>query len=144
MWPGCGRFACRPVAVLHADYQEMMCMYLTDRNDDIMCISKSGNKIYWMLTSEIGAENFELRYVEIPPGGKSSYGHHAHEHEVFVIEGEGSIRLKDGQEKLRPGLAVFVSGGEEHQWINTSKNRPLGFVCVVPRGAEAELKPPCE
>jgi len=20
MWPGCGRFACRPVAVLHADY----------------------------------------------------------------------------------------------------------------------------
>jgi len=21
MWPGCGRFACRPVAILHADYQ---------------------------------------------------------------------------------------------------------------------------
>jgi len=20
MWPGCGRFACRPVAILHADY----------------------------------------------------------------------------------------------------------------------------
>ena len=119
-------------------------MYLSDINDDIMCISKSGNKIYWMLTSEIGAENFELRYVEIPPGGKSSYGHHAHEHEVFVVEGEGSIRLKDNQKKLRPGLAVLVPGGEEHQWINTSKDRPLGCICVVPRGAEAELKPPCE
>ncbi|MBN2594744.1 MAG: cupin domain-containing protein [Sedimentisphaerales bacterium] len=119
-------------------------MYLTDINDEIMCISKSGNKIYWMLTNEIGAENFELRYIEIPPGGKSSYGRHTHEHEVFVVEGKGSIRLKDGQEKLRPGLAVFVSGGEEHQWINTSKTKPLGFVCVVPKGAEAELKPPCE
>ena len=119
-------------------------MYLVDMNDDVMCTSKSGNKIYWMLTSEIGAENFELRYVEIPPGGQSSYGHHAHEHEVFVVEGEGMIKFKDGQERLRPGLAVFVSGDEEHQWINTSLKRPLGFVCVVPAGAEAELKPPCE
>jgi quercetin dioxygenase-like cupin family protein len=123
---------------------EDLCMYLVDINDDIMCRSKSGNKIYWMLTSEIGAKNFELRYVEIPPGGQSSYGHHAHEHEVFVVEGEGMIKFKDGQERLRPGFAVFVSRDEEHQWINTSPKRPLGFVCVVPAGAEAELKPPCE
>ena len=109
-----------------------------------MCVSKSGNKIFWMLTSQNGARNFELRYIEIPPGGKSSYGRHAHEHEVFVVEGRGCIKLKDGREKLRPGLAVFVSGEEEHQWINTSKTKPLGFVCVVPKGAEAELKPPCE
>jgi quercetin dioxygenase-like cupin family protein len=123
---------------------ETVYMYLTDINDDIMCTSNSGNKIYWMLTSEIGARNFELRYIEIPPGGKSSYGHHAHEHEVFIVEGQGRIELKEGQETLRPGLAVFVAGDEEHQWINTSQTKPLGFVCVVPTGAEAELKPPCE
>ena len=23
MWPGCGRFACRPVAILHADYHRV-------------------------------------------------------------------------------------------------------------------------
>jgi len=118
-------------------------MYLVDINDDIMCRSKSGNKMYWMLTREIGARGFELRYVEIPPGGQSSYGRHAHEHEVFVVEGEGMIKFKEGQERLRPGRAVFVPGQEEHQWINTSPKRPLGFVCVVPAGAEAELKPPC-
>lgn len=119
-------------------------MHLTDINDDIMCVTKSGNKIYWMLTSEIGAENFELRYVEIPPGGKSSYGHHPHEHEVFVVAGEGRIRLADGEKKLRPGLAVFVAPDEEHQWINASSVEPFGFVCVVPKGAEAESKPPCQ
>ena len=119
-------------------------MYLVDINDGIMYTSKSGNKIYWMLTSEIGAKSFELRYVEIPPGGQNSYGHHTHEHEVFVVEGKGLIKLKDGQERLRPGLAVFVSEGEEHLLINSSLKRPLGFVYVVPTGAEAELKPPCE
>jgi quercetin dioxygenase-like cupin family protein len=119
-------------------------MHLTDINDDIMCVTKSGNKIYWMLTSEIGAENFELRYVEIPPGGKSSYGHHLHEHEVFVVAGEGRIRSADGEKELRPGLAVFVAPDEEHQWINASSDEPFGFVCVVPKGAEAELKPPCQ
>ena len=43
-------------------------MYTTDLNDDIMCKTKSGNKIYWMLTTEQGAQNFEMRYIEIPPG----------------------------------------------------------------------------
>jgi quercetin dioxygenase-like cupin family protein len=86
--------------------------------EDIMCQTKSGNKIYWMITSENGAPSFELRYIEIPPGGKSSKGHHPHEHEVFV------------------------PGDEEHQWINIS-SEPFGFVCVVPKGAEAESKPPC-
>ena len=59
-------------------------MFITDINDRIMCKTKSGNKIYWMLTQGNGAPNFELRYIEIPSNGKSSYGKHPHEHEVFV------------------------------------------------------------
>ena len=85
--------------------------------EDIMCQTKSGNKIYWMIRSENGAPSFELRYIEIPPGGKSSSGHHPHEHEVFVAAGRGKI--------------VGMS------------SEPFGFVCVVPKGAEAESKPPC-
>jgi quercetin dioxygenase-like cupin family protein len=96
-----------------------------------------------MLTSEIGAANFELRYIEIPPGGQSSYGRHPHEHEVFVVKGRGIVKGKDSENKLTPGMAVFVLPDEEHQWINTSTKQPFGFVCVVPKGAEAESKPPC-
>jgi quercetin dioxygenase-like cupin family protein len=117
-------------------------MFVTTIDDKIMCRTKSGNKIYWMLTQENGAPSFELRYIEIPPGGKSSYGSHPHEHEVFVVRGGGRISSGGREELLRPGTAVFVPGNEVHQWVNTEAE-PLGFVCVVPKGAEAESKPPC-
>ncbi len=116
-------------------------MYMTDINEKIMRRTKSGNKIYWMLTSEQGAQNFELRYIEIPPGAHTSYGHHPHEHEVFVVKGKGKIKGKDSIKDLLPGTAVFVPGDEEHQFINASETEPFNFICVVPKGAESESKP---
>lgn len=119
-------------------------MYLSTATDDVMCRTKSGNKIYWLITQENGAPNFEMRYIEIPPGGKSSDGHHPHEHEVFVVRGEGRIASgEEAQMSLKPGMAVFVEGDERHQWINLSATEPFGFICIVPKGAEAESKPPC-
>jgi quercetin dioxygenase-like cupin family protein len=119
-------------------------MYVTDINDrKAVCVTKSGNRIHWLLTSEIGAPNFELRYIEIPPGGRSSDGSHPHEHEVFIVKGQGIIKNPAGQTALTPGMAVFVPGNEVHQWINAARNEPFGFICVVPKGAEAESKPPC-
>lgn len=118
-------------------------MYVTDTNKDAMCLTKSGNRIYWLLTSEIGAPRFELRYIEIPPGGQSSLGSHPHEHEVFIVKGKGIVKRSDGENRLAPGMAVFVPGSEVHQCINAGEKEPFGFVCVVPKGAEAESKPPC-
>ncbi len=119
-------------------------MYLAHTSDEgIMCTTKSGNKIYWMLTSEIGAPNFEMRYIEVPPGGRTSFGHHPHEHEVFVIRGEGTIKGPHPDARLVPGTAVFVPGDEDHQFVNASEIEPFGIICIVPKGAESEYKPPC-
>lgn len=117
-------------------------MFITGINKNITCKSASGNSICWMITSEVGAKNFELRYIEIPVNGNSSYGSHLHEHEVFIVKGKGVIKGKDYKKELKPNIAVFVPGNEEHQWLNTG-DEPLGFICVVPKGAEAESKPPC-
>ena len=57
----------------------------------------------------MGAKNFELRYMEIPAKGKSSYGSHPHEHEVFIIRGKGIIKSKDSEEEIKPGSS-FCSG----------------------------------
>ena len=117
-------------------------MYKTNLSRDIMCKTASGNSIYWMITSEVGAKNFELRYIEIPRNGSSSYGSHKHEHEVFIVKGKGTIIGKDSKKELKPMDAVFVPGGEEHQWVNNG-DESFSFICVVPKGAESELKPPC-
>ena len=118
-------------------------MHVVDINEKIICKTGSGNSIYWMITSEMGAENFELRYIEIPKRGKSSYGSHPHEHAVFIIKGKGRIEGKDYNQELVPMTAVFVSGDEEHQWINEGEDT-FGFICVVPIGAESKSKPPCQ
>ena len=117
-------------------------MITVETNSDVMCQTRSGNQIYWLITEQMGAPNFELRYIEIPVGGKSSYGHHAHEHEVFIVRGRGVIRGENTEMDLSPGKAVFVAPDEIHQWINAGQE-PFGFVCVVPKGAEADSKPPC-
>ena len=123
-------------------------MYMTDISDErSLCRSRSGKKIYWMLTSEIGAPNFELRYIEIPPNVPlSSQSKHPHEHEVFVVKGKGILQGEENGEsyevELSAGQAIFIPGNEEHQWLNPY-DEPLGIICVVPKGAEAESKPPC-
>ena len=116
-------------------------MHISTIDKKIMGKTGSGNMIYWLIAKENGAKNFEMRYIKIPPGGKSSAGQHPHEHEVYIVKGEGTIKGKDREQKLVPGLAVFVGSNEEHQWINRSKRKPLEFICVVPAGAEPETKP---
>ena len=122
-------------------------MYATDLTDEnIVWTTPSGKKIHWLIPAEVGAPNFELRYVEIPPNVPlSSSASHPHEHEVFVVKGRGILQgVRDGQPceiELRPGQAIFIPGGEDHQWL-TPYDEPLGIICVVPKGAEAEVKPP--
>jgi quercetin dioxygenase-like cupin family protein len=116
-------------------------MKITQLSEEIMYLTPSGNRLYWMITEEDGAPLFELRYFEIPPLGGTSYGKHPYEHEVFIVKGYGAVKSGDKEIPLTPGVAVFVPGGEEHQWINLKDDGPFGFVCVIPKGMENEFKP---
>jgi quercetin dioxygenase-like cupin family protein len=121
-------------------------MYKTDiGNPDIIGTTSSGKRVHWLVTAEVGAPNFEMRYVEIAPGaGPSKTARHPHEHEVYVVSGRGLLtgthRGGSYQAELRAGDAVFIPGGEEHQWL-TPFGQSLAMICVVPKGAESELKP---
>jgi len=118
-------------------------MFFTNINEDYMCQSPSGNKVYWLIAAEHGAPHFEMRYIEIPAGGRTHYGNHEHEHEVYIAKGKGWVKGRDGEHENTAGMAVFIPGWEDHQFINGSEEEPLGVICVVPKGAEAEYKPPC-
>lgn len=85
-----------------------------------------------LLAKNVGARNFYLRHFEISPGGYTPKHAHEWEHEVFVIEGEGKISLKDSDEKLVAGDAVLVEPNELHQFVNTGKSK-MRLICVIPK-----------
>ena len=91
-----------------------------------------GAGIRWLISERDGAENFAMRMIELEPGGYSPRHCHPGEHEIFVWKGTGELQVGGRSYPLRPGIAAFVPGGTEHQFINTSPDQKLEFICVIP------------
>jgi len=90
-----------------------------------------GVSIRWALGKNVGAPNYVARIIEVQPGASTAYNTHPWEHEVVVIDGEGSVRDARGDVAIGPGSCVYVEPSEEHQFINTGQG-VLRFVCVIP------------
>ncbi len=88
-------------------------------------------KVRWLITKEIGAENFAMRLFEIAPGGYSPFHSHPWEHEVFVLDGEGVVVGKEHEKRFEADDVIFILPNEKHQFRNTGE-RPLKFLCIVP------------
>ncbi|HEX7401841.1 MAG TPA: cupin domain-containing protein [candidate division Zixibacteria bacterium] len=90
-----------------------------------------GVTIRWLISEKDGAPNFAMRLFEVKPDGYTPYHNHPWEHEVFILEGKGSLVLEDKTVPLNKGDAVLVPGGENHQFKNASTEK-LIFLCLVP------------
>jgi len=88
-------------------------------------------KIRWLITEKDGAKNFAMRLFEIEPDGYTPWHQHDWEHEVFILEGEGTARGKEGDFKFKEGDIFFVPPMEWHQFRNTAK-RVLKVLCLIP------------
>ena len=84
-----------------------------------------------LIGSQDGAAHFNLRYFEIPPGGKSSLDRHAHDHGVYILKGKTRVLM--GKETVEAGVGdvIYISSDEPHQFENIG-DEPLGFLCAVP------------
>jgi quercetin dioxygenase-like cupin family protein len=91
----------------------------------------SGLKIRWLITKEMGAENFAMRLFEMVPSGHSPLHSHPWEHEVYILQGEGIVLGKDGEKVFRPGSVVFIPATEKHQFRNTG-TETVRFLCIIP------------
>ena len=88
-------------------------------------------KVRWLISEKDNAPNFAMRLFEAQPGGHSPWHEHDWEHEIFILEGEGTARSKDGEAKFTTGDVFFVPAGEQHQLINTGQ-KTLKFLCLIP------------
>lgn len=90
--------------------------------------------IRWLVSKEDGAENFALRMFELQPGGHTPLHTHPHEHEVFVVEGQGIFVFEGSEYAFGPEHVMFVPGGKEHRFKNTGDGI-LRMLCIVPMSA---------
>ncbi len=94
----------------------------------------NGCKVRSLLSESDGTPTFAMRQFEVAPGGHTPKHQHPYEHEVFVLEGNGTVLEGDVEHPLAPGDVVFVSPGDIHQFRNTGDS-PLKFLCLIPNSA---------
>jgi quercetin dioxygenase-like cupin family protein len=78
-----------------------------------------------------GAPNFAMRIFEVAPGGHTPHHHHPYEHEIYVMEGTGTV-WRDGREvPIKPGDVLYIPADEKHQFKNGG-DKPFRFMCLIP------------
>ncbi len=87
--------------------------------------------IRWLISKADGAENFAMRMFELQPGGFTPLHSHPHEHEVFVVQGQGIFVYEGKEYPFNTDFAIFVPGGGEHRFRNTGHS-VLRFLCIIP------------
>lgn len=93
-----------------------------------------GCRVRWLVGKGDGAENFSMRQFEVAVGGFTPRHHHPYEHEVYVLEGEGTVAEGNKIHTIKSGDVLFVAPDEIHQFKNTG-DTPLKFLCLIPNSA---------
>ena len=88
-------------------------------------------KVRWLITKEMGAENFAMRLFEMEPGGFSPDHEHPWEHEVLILKGQGLVTGGGEGGPFKEGDVVFILKGERHQLKNTG-DKTVKFICLIP------------
>ena len=91
-------------------------------------------EIRWLISKDDGADNFAMRMFELKPAGYTPLHTHPHEHEVFVLAGEGLFIYQGTEHKFAEGHVIFVPGNKEHRFMNTGDSI-LKMLCLIPASA---------
>ena len=83
-----------------------------------------------MVGREDGAPNFALRQFIVEPGGNSPRHSHDYEHEVYIVEGSGTVLLNGKENPIKGGDVVYVPADHEHQF--KAGGGGMKFLCLVP------------
>lgn len=85
------------------------------------------------LARNAGARGIGATHYEVPPG-KTAFPRHYHfanEEAIYVLEGEGTLRIGEQRVKVRPGDWITMPTGPEHahQLLNDGSG-PLRYLCM--------------
>ena len=111
-------------------------------SEDVETIQLDWGTIKWMSTPEVtGAETFSAGVVVLEPGkGHERHTHPDSEEILYVLSGEGTQTVADGERRVSAGDMIHIPAGVEHSTINSSWE-PLRFLAMYgPPGPEGEIR----
>jgi len=83
-------------------------------------------------TAAAGMHRLGASIYEIEPGAAAFPRHYhcANEEAIYVLEGEGILRVGDSETELRPGDFVALLRGREHAHrLDNRSERPFRYLC---------------
>lgn len=105
----------------------------------------AGASVRQLIGQNVGAANFAMRMFEIEPGGHTPLHQHDYEHEIYVLEGSGSVIDGGRQHSLAAGDVVYVHPNDVHQFRNEGTST-MKVLCLIPNsaaGKQVTVMPEC-
>lgn len=100
--------------------------------EDVTMANSTKTTIQWLITKNDGAERFTMRRFDIEPGGSIGLHEHPEDHEIYVLQGNGTLIDEEGNEKkVEKNDIIYVPPDERHGYRNDG-NKPFSFICVIP------------
>jgi quercetin dioxygenase-like cupin family protein len=83
------------------------------------------------LSARDGQLSMAMRFFEVGPGGHTPLHRHPYEHEIFILEGNGTVWREGKEVPLQTGDVLFIPADEQHQFKNAGE-KPFRFMCLIP------------
>ncbi len=96
----------------------------------------TGTTIRWLISDKDGASNFYMRMFRMEPGAHIKAHFHPWEHEIYVLEGSGRVRIGSSTYDVSEGTVVYIPPNVEHEYWSGDKG--LRFLCIIPARPTAE------
>lgn len=125
-------------ALVGREGSSMIIKHYSDVKPGTYAGTPDGVQVREMITGLDGAPNFSLRVFDVQPGVSTPFHTHEHEHEVFILEGRGTVRTEGSQTPFKPGDSVFIAPHEKHCFV-ADGNTQVRFICVVPSKKQCSL-----
>ena len=95
-------------------------------------------RVKYLLHKGVGAKKLQLRLFTIEVGGHTPLEKHAHEHEVFMLQGKALVLGGDKEVVASPRDVIFIPSDEEHQFKNVG-DEPVELLCTKETGEIPEI-----
>ncbi len=87
--------------------------------------------VQWLIRESDGAPTFAMRLFTVEKGGHIRAHHHPWEHEIYILEGVGDIRIGSKIYRVTKDFFIYIPPNVEHEYWNRG-NIELRFICIIP------------